>query len=176
MWYRAAIFEKLFGPSAISWVQIPNAEIHGKVTVRATWSDSAPKLARELSPGDIEDFGKNPAVRKATIDRKGWYGISLRNLDNEIYLAEADASSALVEWKKIAGCLRATQPQTEAFTATLKQPALDYYPVGFIPMTELQTATLADVIWFRFKNNDSKFRYLSSSRVERLGPENCPTS
>jgi hypothetical protein len=177
VWYRLDLLASVFGSGRpIGWTEIPNVEIHRRVAVRQTWSDTAPKLARELSPGDVEDFGNSPPVRSAILDRKRWYGISLRNLDNEVYLSEADASGALAQWKKIDGCLKAKQPETEVFRATLNGSPISVYSLGaFIPMSELQTATLDDVVWFRFRYNDSKFRYLSTAKVEWLGPANCPS-
>jgi hypothetical protein len=165
------------GQPSPAWVEVPNAEIHKNVAVRTAPSDTASVL-RELNPGDIGDFGNSPSVRKTTVDRKRWYELSLRNIntvDNKAYFSEDDAPGALVEWRKIEGCLRTKQPQTSVFTAALKEP-LDFYPLGVsLPLTQLQTATVGDGIWFRYRNDSSSFRYVPTNQVEKLNSENCPT-
>lgn len=175
MEFQPSLMERVFGRGSIDWATVSTMEIHRDVAIRAAPSDSEPKLARELHPGDIEDFGKDPPAQKATINHKQWYRISLRNLDSDVYLAETDTVGSLVEWVKVSGCLRAMGPQTKTFRATLNDPAVDTYPVGVIAMTELQAATVVDVKWFRFRNNDSKLRYVRGADVEKLDPANCPS-
>jgi len=160
----------------IEWTGLPDAEVHKAVAVRDTVSETALKLAQELQPGDIEDFGKVPAVRRATINRKLWYGISLRTIDHEVYFPADEGSAILLEWKKIEGCLRTKQPQTLTYNATLKDSASDVWSFGVVlPRDTLETATLGSEVWFRYKNNNVKFRYIRANEVERLNPANCTT-
>jgi hypothetical protein len=161
---------------ATQWTTVPGAEVHKAVVVRATASDDAPKLPKELHPGDIEDFGKVPAVRMATIDRRRWYGISLNSIDQEVYFPSEEGSTILLEWKAIEGCLRTKQTQTPTYNATLKDRAADVWPFGVVlPRDSLETAAAAGDVWYRYKNNNRRFRYVRTGDVERLSAANCPT-
>lgn len=43
-----------------NWVEVPDTEIHRNVTARLSITATDPRSFRELQPGDIENFGKNP--------------------------------------------------------------------------------------------------------------------